>query len=64
MIPVFEPVIEDDDIEAVEFIRGNVNRHDIMLKINLEQMRHGTDEDGLSSEKSDAPQESDVKGRI
>jgi len=35
---------EQDDVEAVEVIRGSVNRNDVMLKINLEQMRYGSGE--------------------
>jgi len=42
----------EEDVEAVEFIRSSVNRHDIMLKINLEQMRYGVREDGLRPQES------------
>jgi len=32
---------EEEDYEEVDFIRGTVNRHDVLLKINLEQLRYG-----------------------
>lgn len=34
----------DDDLGAVEFIRSSVNEKDVLLKINLEQVRAGEDE--------------------
>jgi hypothetical protein len=40
----------DEDLEAVEFIRSRVNDHDVLFKINLEQMRHG--EDGSASDEA------------
>jgi hypothetical protein len=39
----------EDDMDAVEFIRSRVDDHDVLLKINLEQMRHGADVDGSAS---------------
>jgi hypothetical protein len=33
---------ENEDAEAVEFIRGRVDRHDLLLKIDLEQLKHET----------------------
>lgn len=38
----------DEDMDAVEFIRSRVNDHDVLLKINLEQMRQGSDADGAA----------------
>lgn len=40
----------DDDLESVDLIRSQVNRNDVMLKINLEQMRL---EDKMSPASSD-----------
>jgi hypothetical protein len=40
----------EEDMDAVEFIRSRVNEHDVLFKINLEQMRHGTDVDGSAGE--------------
>lgn len=39
----------DEDMDEVEFIRSRVNDHDVLLKINLEQMRQGTDAAGNAS---------------
>lgn len=39
----------DEDIESVEFIRSRVNDHDVLLKINLEQLRHGAEDDGCAA---------------
>ncbi len=38
----------EEDVEAVEFIRSRVNDRDMLLKIDLEQMRHGTDVEGCA----------------
>jgi hypothetical protein len=38
----------EEDADAVEFIRSSVNDHDVLLKINLEQMRHENEEDGCA----------------
>jgi hypothetical protein len=38
----------EEDVEAVEFIRSRVSEHDMLFKINLEQMRHGLDDDGCA----------------
>jgi predicted anti-sigma-YlaC factor YlaD len=53
----------EEDVEAVEFIRGRVDKHDIMLKINLEQMRLGTDGGGLRNGSSDTTQQSENRQR-
>ncbi len=53
----------EEDVEAIEFIRGRVDKHDIMLKINLEQMRLGTDGGGLRNGSSDTTQQSENRQR-
>ncbi|MDH3199075.1 MAG: zf-HC2 domain-containing protein [Candidatus Krumholzibacteria bacterium] len=40
----------ESDVEAVEFIRGRVDRHDVLLKIDLEQLRYGTGDDACRAE--------------
>jgi hypothetical protein len=39
----------EEDVESVEFIRSRVTDHDVLLKINLEQLRHGDEDDGCAS---------------
>jgi len=46
----------EEDPESVEFIKGRVNDHDVMLKINLEQLYGGNDGNG-SGASGDAPRE-------
>ena len=46
----------EEDPEEVEFIKGRVNDHDVMLKINLEQLYGGKHGDG-SGASSDVPRE-------
>jgi len=46
----------EEDPEEVEFIKGRVNDHDVMLKINLEQLYGGNDGNG-SGASGDAPRE-------
>jgi hypothetical protein len=41
----------DEDVEGVEFIRSRVNDHDVLFKIDLEQMRQG-DEGGGDSDRT------------
>lgn len=45
----------DEDMDAVEFIRSRVNEHDMLLKINLEQMRQGAGVDGSTSGTAPGP---------
>lgn len=54
----------EEDFEEVEFIRGRVNRHDVLLKINLEQLKHA-DGPARNSSAADRVQEPDPrKGSI
>jgi len=49
----------EEDPEEVEFIKGRVNEHDVMLKINLEQLYGGKDGNG-SGASTDAPRDADT----
>jgi hypothetical protein len=53
----------EEDPEEVEFIKGRVNDHDVMLKINLEQLYGGKDGNGTGAS-GDAPGETDTKRSI
>jgi hypothetical protein len=49
----------EEDPEEVEFIKGRVNDHDVMLKINLEQLYGGKDGNGAGAS-SNAPRDADT----
>jgi len=40
----------ENDVEAVEFIRGRIDRHDVLLKIDLEQLRYGDEGEACGAE--------------
>lgn len=54
----------EENPEEVEFIKGRVNDHDVMLKINLEQLYGGKDGNGAGAPANDAPRETDTKRSI
>jgi hypothetical protein len=54
----------EEDVESVEFIRSRVNDHDVLLKINLEQMRHGVDDDGCASGEAVGPTRKGASGDV